>query len=464
MERWVAKLLCLFGSFILPLVCTVLPYKVSGCIASRGATGKRVLSYLMCLGGGIFFGTYLLHMGPEVQQILTNSLLKPYNIHYPLAELVVGIGFFIVLFAEKFVLRWNKRRLRHKRQKCIKAKQAAAAAVEANGIKCARPSKDGMCPECFRGEPCSALDDHDKNNVAIHVHSSLTGSGDNTSSARLLSTNPPTASSPVALSGTSGATSVVDIEDLSKCATTVIDGKCSCRDCCSDALLPVGSQEWSHREKEIIITMKVENCKTPIAAEVVQLKHTHDEDDDDDDDLSEVGGGGHHHATRSIILILALSLHRIFEGMSIGLQHSVTNVASLFGAVMCHETVIGFSLGLQFVKSGFALRRLVVTSVVCSCIMPVGVLIGLAMTEFGRTSDTVDIANGLLQAIAMGTFIYVTFFEILQEEVDPEDTSLAKIVFIAIGFTLMALLDLIPEEMVETSLTPITSVFTTAMY
>jgi len=156
-------------------------------------------------------------------------------------------------------------------------------------------------------------------------------------------------------------------------------------------------------------------------------------------------GGGHHHATRSLILILALSLHRIFEGMSIGLQHTVSNVVSLFGAVMCHEMVIGFSLGLQFVRSGFALRRLLITSFVCSLIMPLGVFIGLVMTEIESSSSNIDIANGLLQAIAMGTFIYVTFFEILQEEIDSEDTSLGKIVCIAAGFALMALLNLIPE-------------------
>jgi len=165
-------------------------------------------------------------------------------------------------------------------------------------------------------------------------------------------------------------------------------------------------------------------------------------------------GSGHHHATRSLILILALSLHRIFEGISIGLQQTVANVASLFGAVMCHETVIGFSLGLQFVRSGFALRRIVITSFVCSVIMPLGVLIGLVMTEIESTSGNVDIANGILQAIAMGTFIYVTFFEILQEEVDSEDTSLGKIVCIAAGFALMALLNLIPEGHISSATNP----------
>lgn len=154
----------------------------------------------------------------------------------------------------------------------------------------------------------------------------------------------------------------------------------------------------------------------------------------------------HHHSTRSIILIIALSMHRIFEGMTIGLQGSVHNIWSLFLAVMCHELVIGFSLGLQLVKSRLSLRQLSITSFVCSVIMPVGVAIGIVLTELGGEDGKLAMANGILQAIAMGTFIYVTFFEILQEEVDPNDTSIGKIVFIFAGFVMMALLDLIPEE------------------
>jgi len=73
------------------------------------------------------------------------------------------------------------------------------------------------------------------------------------------------------------------------------------------------------------------------------------------------------------------------------------------------------------------------------------------MTEIESTDSNVDIANGILQAVAMGTFIYVTFFEILQEEIDAADTSLGKIVCIAAGFALMALLNLVPEGPIVTS-------------
>lgn len=71
------------------------------------------------------------------------------------------------------------------------------------------------------------------------------------------------------------------------------------------------------------------------------------------------------------------------------------------------------------------------------------------MTETGNEDTSIAIANGVLQAIAMGTFIYVTFFEILQEEIDPDDSSLTKIFFVAAGFSLMALLGLIPEQQLQ---------------
>lgn len=216
-------------------------------------------------------------------------------------------------------------------------------------------------------------------------------------------------------------------------------------ECCNDP--PLANKDMSQKEKQIVITMKVDD--NPLNHSIINASTA---------EMDSENHAGHHHATRSLILILALSLHRIFEGMSIGLQVSVTNVASLFIAVMCHETVIGFSLGLQFIKSGFKLHRLLVTSLVCSSIMPVGVLIGLSMTETGSDASYVEIANGILQAIAMGTFIYVTFFEILQEQIDPEDTSLSKIVCIAAGFVMMALLDLIPEEQ---DLTPSVDMITT---
>jgi len=71
MDRWLAKLIGLILTFLLPFIFTVLPHHdVVRCIERQGISnrGERVLCLLMCFGGGVFFATYLLHMGPEVQQ------------------------------------------------------------------------------------------------------------------------------------------------------------------------------------------------------------------------------------------------------------------------------------------------------------------------------------------------------------------------------------------------------------
>ena len=66
MERWEAKIVAIVVSFVLPFICTLLPYPMASYVESKGKLGKLVINRLLCFGGGVFFGTFLLHMGPEV--------------------------------------------------------------------------------------------------------------------------------------------------------------------------------------------------------------------------------------------------------------------------------------------------------------------------------------------------------------------------------------------------------------
>jgi len=45
-----------------------------------------------------------------VRLILDEALLRPNHITYPLADFIIGCGFFTVLFIEKLVMRLSKRR------------------------------------------------------------------------------------------------------------------------------------------------------------------------------------------------------------------------------------------------------------------------------------------------------------------------------------------------------------------
>ena len=55
---------------------------------------------------------------------------------------------------------------------------------------------------------------------------------------------------------------------------------------------------------------------------------------------------------RGFLVILALSLHAVFEGVALGLGHTESSVWYLFFAIASHKYVIAFCVGMQFVSSG----------------------------------------------------------------------------------------------------------------
>ena len=91
--------------------------------------------------------------------------------------------------------------------------------------------------------------------------------------------------------------------------------------------------------------------------------------------------------------------------------------------------------------------------------------VGMTMSEVGEPSTLMGVVNGVLQAFATGTFIFVTFFEILQEEIDPRDTSIGKVTSALAGFIVISLLVMIPVESDEPSHLPSESFnYTTVSY
>ena len=306
----------------------------------------------------MFFGTFMLHMMPEVREILEHALIKPNEMEYPFAEFLMATGFFVVLLIEKFALSVHAKVQDHKAKKCQDCPFVAAQCGEEECI----PNANG------------------KKSVEV-----------------------------------------VDVADLRSKMPNVTEEPCDC--------------EENGCESE---TKKFNSCDPQIIAE---------EKREPEPELQEDQGDVSHHASRSLVLVIALSLHRIFEGMSIGLKYTTLGVWNLCIAILCHETVIGFSLGLQFVRNRFSDKRNLIYCCLVSLIMPLGVAIGTLLVETGGkgTNITLDIVNGVLQSISTGTFIYVTFFEILQDEITHADHDMGKVLSLIVGFGVMAALSIIPE-------------------
>ncbi len=147
------------------------------------------------------------------------------------------------------------------------------------------------------------------------------------------------------------------------------------------------------------------------------------------------------HGIRSFVLYMALSLHTIFEGLALGLQENTADVWTLFAALVVHKALIAFTLGLQFTENVTSKRKVLIFMSIFSIMAPLGVAMGTGLMAKQSPSLALDMTSAVLQGVATGTFLYVTFFEVLQTEVG-NDQDVVKVLFVLFGFACIALLKL----------------------
>ncbi|KAM9409410.1 zinc transporter ZIP1 [Pholidichthys leucotaenia] len=145
-----------------------------------------------------------------------------------------------------------------------------------------------------------------------------------------------------------------------------------------------------------------------------------------------------HSPFRSFMLFLSLSLHSVFEGLAIGLQNTDSKVLEICIAILVHKSIIVFSLSVKLVQS--AVRPLWVAAYigVFAVMSPLGIAIGISVMESRVRSE--PLIQAVLEGLAAGTFVYITFLEILPHELNSPGKQLPKVIFILLGFSIMAAL------------------------
>ena len=137
-----------------------------------------------------------------------------------------------------------------------------------------------------------------------------------------------------------------------------------------------------------------------------------------------------------LLTVVALSFHSLFEGFAIGIQGSDSRVWILFAAVAVHKFVIAFVVGLEVLTGGGRRTLVIIYMSVFAAMSPLGMIIA-SITKASLEDDN-PLLVGILNAIATGTLLYVTFCEILQREEEHKNLSSWK-QFIAtiLGFGVM---------------------------
>ncbi|XP_033836899.1 zinc transporter ZIP1-like [Periophthalmus magnuspinnatus] len=162
---------------------------------------------------------------------------------------------------------------------------------------------------------------------------------------------------------------------------------------------------------------------------------------------SQLDDSHHHHlhvdfssqsALRAFILVFSLSLHSVFEGLAVGLVEEEKEVLELCLALVIHKSIIAISLCFRLIQG--RIRR----SVAAGCLMvfasmtPLGIAIGVGLTEETKSSPKQQIVRSSLEGLAAGTFIYITFMEILPHELQgPPRSNMPKVCMLLLGFALV---------------------------
>ncbi|KAL4227622.1 hypothetical protein ACF0H5_013063 [Mactra antiquata] len=144
---------------------------------------------------------------------------------------------------------------------------------------------------------------------------------------------------------------------------------------------------------------------------------------------------GHEHSfLRSILLITALSLHSVFEGLAVGLQKTVADVFGIFAALVLHKSILSFSLSMNLIHSKLSHGAVIKSIIAFSLTSPIGIALGIGIMDLWDDSSS-SLAQGILTGIACGTFLYVTFFEVLPAEFNSPDHRLINVLCLLLGFS-----------------------------
>ena len=111
------------------------------------------------------------------------------------------------------------------------------------------------------------------------------------------------------------------------------------------------------------------------------------------------------------ILMIALSVHSIFEGMALGLTKDFNDTLNIAIAIVIHKGAAASSLGISLVKTfpnDFKLCRWLVFCFACAT--PSGTALGMILANLG------DIYEIIFNSIAAGSFVYIACSEVIVEE------------------------------------------------
>lgn len=139
------------------------------------------------------------------------------------------------------------------------------------------------------------------------------------------------------------------------------------------------------------------------------------------------------------ILMGALSIHGLFEGIALGIQTQPKMIFFLGIAIVSHKWAESFTLGISFYKTNTDYDTYIKLIVMFSLFTPLGITVGMF------ASGTSILLEAVFLSLAAGSFIYISASEVIVEEFSVSRHKYLKFTFFFLGAILVCLLTLIEQ-------------------
>jgi zinc transporter 1/2/3 len=132
-------------------------------------------------------------------------------------------------------------------------------------------------------------------------------------------------------------------------------------------------------------------------------------------------------------------VHSVIAGIALGLENQLIVAVTILVAVLAHKATAAMALAISFIRGNLARPRRNRLLLMFYAMTPIGLLIGMTGAHFLGGIDE-SMVEGVFDALAAGTFLYIAIVNILSEEFESGTNRLPLFAMTLLGFACMALL------------------------
>lgn len=144
---------------------------------------------------------------------------------------------------------------------------------------------------------------------------------------------------------------------------------------------------------------------------------------------------------RAWVFFSALSLHGVFDGLSVASEQDAEGFTSTLVAVLSHKLFDGLSLGVAIFPASDHLPpyQKWLLLIVSACSTPFGIGLGIIATQLASGNDTtLRLVNAIALSLASGSFAYISLLELLPSSLADGRLIPTKLLLFIAGFLSMA--------------------------